>query len=59
MLIAVMCDDIWKLNFTTNPLFENANCTFYCGLIPKAAKMKTIPLCKQHINSRGLRSFWL
>jgi len=31
-----------KQNFTTKPRFEIANCKFYRGQIPKAAKMKRI-----------------
>jgi len=42
--MALMHDDIKQADFATRPYFENTTCKFNHGKIPKAAKMKRIPL---------------
>ena len=39
-----MRDDIRLAKVTTKPRFEHAKCKFYHEQIPKAAKMKRIPV---------------
>ena len=57
MSFAQFKDDIRQSNFTNQPCLWNANCKCYRGQIPKAAKMKRIPLWKQHQGTWGLRKF--
>ena len=53
--MALLRDDIIRAKITTEPRFDNANLKFYEEIIPKAAKIKRIPTCKQLEGNESLK----